>query len=86
VNRSLISRFSCAIVRSLYLFMLDLIISCINGIFKSSCRVWFETYHGAPVTVMKSVVRIRLVKTENSIVHETVNCKVCRSTIALHRL
>jgi hypothetical protein len=28
----------------LYLFMLDLIISCINGIFKSSCRVWFETY------------------------------------------
>jgi hypothetical protein len=51
VNRSLISRFSCAVVQSLYLVMLDLIISCINGIFNSSCRVWFETYHGAPVII-----------------------------------
>jgi hypothetical protein len=33
--------------------MLD--ISCMSGIFKSSCRVWFETYHGAP-DIIRSVL------------------------------
>jgi hypothetical protein len=39
VKRSLMSWFSCIDVRFLYLFMLNLIISCMSGIFKSSCRV-----------------------------------------------
>jgi hypothetical protein len=34
-------------------------------------------------TVLKSVARIRLVKTEKPIVSVTVNCKLCRSAIAL---
>jgi hypothetical protein len=42
-------------VQFLYLFMLDLIISCMSCIFKSSCRVWFETYHGAP-DIIRSVL------------------------------
>jgi hypothetical protein len=33
--------------------------------------------------MLKSVTRIRLVKTENPSVCVTVNCKVCRSVIAL---
>jgi hypothetical protein len=128
-----------------------------SGIIKSSCRVWFETYHGAPdiirsvldwkdwsilvfdgllqphnsipyvhiegdswdgsrrwlrgdgsefsrksaavkrrlhvcfsysesgiITVLKSVARIRLVKTGNPSVGVTVNYKVCISAIALY--
>jgi hypothetical protein len=35
------------------------------------------------ITLLKSVVRIRLGKTENPSVRITVNCKVCRSAIAL---
>jgi hypothetical protein len=34
-------------------------------------------------TVMKSVARIRLVKTEHSIACVTVKCKMCSSAIAL---
>jgi hypothetical protein len=30
------------------------------------------------ITVLKSVARIRLVKTEDTSVRVTVNCKVCR--------
>jgi hypothetical protein len=37
-------------------------------------------------TVLKSVARIRLVKTENSNECVTVNDKVCRSAIALYYL
>jgi hypothetical protein len=36
------------------------------------------------ITVLKSVARIRLVKTENTSVRVTVNCKVCRSAITLY--
>jgi hypothetical protein len=35
------------------------------------------------ITVLKSVARIRQAKTENPSVDVTVNCKVCRSAIAL---
>jgi hypothetical protein len=38
------------------------------------------------ITVLKSVARIRLVKTEDTNVCVTVNCKVCRSAIALYYL
>jgi hypothetical protein len=33
--------------------------------------------------LLRAVTRIRLVKTENTSVCVTVNCKVCRSAIAL---
>jgi hypothetical protein len=38
------------------------------------------------ITVLKSVARIRLVKTENLGVRVTVNCKVWKSAIALYHL
>jgi hypothetical protein len=38
------------------------------------------------VTVLISVASTRLVKTENPRVCATVNCKVCRSVIALYYL
>jgi hypothetical protein len=38
------------------------------------------------IIVLKSVARIRLVKTENAGVCVTVNCKLCRSEIALYYL
>jgi hypothetical protein len=38
------------------------------------------------ITVLKAVARIRLVKTENPSVCVTLNCKVCRSAIALYYL
>jgi NAD(P)H-nitrite reductase large subunit len=38
------------------------------------------------ITVLKSVARTRLVKTENTAVCITVNCKVCRPAIALYYL
>jgi hypothetical protein len=38
------------------------------------------------ITVLKSVARIRLVKTEDTSMFAAVNCKVCRSTIALYYL
>jgi hypothetical protein len=38
------------------------------------------------ITVLKSVARIRLVKTEDTSVFAAVCCKVCRSTIALYYL
>jgi hypothetical protein len=36
--------------------------------------------------VLKSVARIRLVKSENPSVCATVNCKVCRPAMALYYL
>jgi hypothetical protein len=47
---------------------------------KTSCviSIYSETY--------KSVARIRLVKTEKPNVCATMNCKVCRSEIALYYL
>jgi hypothetical protein len=44
------------------------------------CCSYIET---GIITVLKSVVRIRLVKSENLSVYVRVNCKVCRSAIAL---
>jgi hypothetical protein len=44
---------------------------------KTSYVIWSES------ETYKSVARIRLVKTENLSVCATVNCKVCRSAIAL---
>jgi hypothetical protein len=38
------------------------------------------------ITELKSVARIRLVKTENTSACVTVNCKVCTSEIALYYL
>jgi hypothetical protein len=38
------------------------------------------------ITVLKSVVRMRLAKTENPNACVAVNCKVCRSAIALYYL
>jgi hypothetical protein len=38
------------------------------------------------ITALKSVARIRLIKTENTSVCVTVNCKVCKSAIALYHL
>jgi hypothetical protein len=38
------------------------------------------------ITVLKSVVRTRLMKTENPSLCVTVKCKVCRSAIALYYL
>jgi hypothetical protein len=38
------------------------------------------------ITVLKSVARTRLVKTENSTVCVIVNCKGCRSVTALYYL
>jgi hypothetical protein len=38
------------------------------------------------IPALKSVARIRLVKTENHSLCVTVNCKLCRSAIALYYL
>jgi hypothetical protein len=38
------------------------------------------------ITVFKSVARIRLGKTEKRSVYVTVNCKLCRSVVALYNL
>jgi hypothetical protein len=40
----------------------------------------------ALVSVLRSVARRRLVKTENPSAGATVNCKLCKSAIALYEL
>jgi hypothetical protein len=47
------------------------------------CCSYSET---VTITVLKSVAKLRLMKTENHSMCVTLNCKVCRSAIALYYL
>jgi hypothetical protein len=51
--RTAINSFIWFIFLFLYLLAWECITSLMNGIFRSSCKVWLETYHGAFVIILK---------------------------------
>ena len=52
LKRVLISWLLCSVLRFLYLLVLILITSVTCGISKSLCKVWMETYQGAPLIIL----------------------------------
>jgi hypothetical protein len=51
--RAAINLFVCLVFLFLYLMAWECMTSLMKGIFRSSCKVWLEIYHGAFVIILK---------------------------------